>query len=440
MADKPVVVDYTTRFCAGNMQPLFDMVWDGLGESPVPTSVRTHIGAMGLDPDDGAAYVSQNNAWVALTPTLVDTQWGDIGGTLANQTDLDAALDALAVAFAGAGTSGPVPDPVTESSRFLRDDGSWVGTSATARKNLLINGNFDLWERATSQTTTAYGSDDRWRNSHSGSTTKTHSRQTFTLGQTDVPGNPKYYSRTVVATGSGAGDYCLKSQRIESVLTSAGKTVAVSFWAKADAAKDVSIEFFQSFGTGGSPSTIVTAIGVTKFSLTTSWAKYTATASIPSIAGKTLGTDGNDYLAFSIWLDAGSTYDSQTDTLGNQSGTFDIAQVQVEIGDAVTEFERRPIAEETALCRRYYRKLVVNGNQSGSRYSAASAGFMAGLFGQIAPIMRASPTMTLSSFTYTNCSLNDAVATADFFSVRVDKNATAGTYRCYGTIALDAEL
>ena len=48
--------------------------------------------------------------------------------------------------------------------------------------NALINGGFDLWQRATSQTASGYGSDDRWNNGNVG-TTIVHSRQTFTLGQ-----------------------------------------------------------------------------------------------------------------------------------------------------------------------------------------------------------------------------------------------------------------
>ena len=80
----------------------------------------------------------------------------------------------------------------------------------------------------------------------------------------------------------------------------------------------------------------------------------TVTATIPSISGKTLGTNNNSYLILAIWFDAGSTFNARTDSLGQQSGTFEIAQVQVEPGPVATPFERRPIGTELALCQRYY--------------------------------------------------------------------------------------
>ena len=123
----------------------------------------------------------------------------------------------------------------------------------TGFRNKIINGDFDIWQRATSQTTSGYGSDDHWRNIHYGST-KTTSRQTFTVGQTDVPGNPKYYKRTVVTTGSGAGDFASILTKVEDVRTLSGKTATLTFYAKADSPKNIAVEVSQIFGTGGSPS------------------------------------------------------------------------------------------------------------------------------------------------------------------------------------------
>lgn len=226
-------------------------------------------------------------------------------------------------------------------------------------RNKIINGGFDIWQRGTSQTSSGYGSDDRWNNNNSGST-KTASQQTFTVGQTDVPGNPRYWARTVVTTSAGASNYCLKSQSIENVATLSGQTSTLSFWAKADASKNIAIELFQSFGTGGSPSSGVSGIGVTTCALTTSWKYFTVTVSIPSISGKTLGTNNDHSLSVNFWFDAGSSFNARTNSLGQQSGTFDIAQVQLEQGLSATPFEQRPIGMELALCQRYC--MVYSGN------------------------------------------------------------------------------
>jgi len=234
-----------------------------------------------------------------------------------------------------------------------------VSGSPLMFRNKLINGGFDIWQRGTSQTSSGYGSDDRWSNSHNGST-KTASQQTFTLGQTDVPNNPRYWSRTVVTSSAGTGNYVLKNQAIESVFTLAGQTATLSFWAKADASKNIAVEFAQSFGTGGSPSSYNTGIGVTTCALTTSWKYFTVTVSIPSITGKTLGTNNDHFLQVLFWFDAGSTFNSRTNSLGQQSGTFDIAQVQLEAGSAATPFEVRPIGLELSLCQRYYQVLPVS--------------------------------------------------------------------------------
>jgi len=224
-------------------------------------------------------------------------------------------------------------------------------------RNKIINGGFDIWQRGISQTANGdgfgYGSDDRWGNYGFGST-KVHSQQLFTLGQMDVPGNPRYFSRTVVTSAVGAANSVRKYQNIESVRTLAGQTATLSFWAKADATKNIAVEFVQGFGSGGGASTAITGIGIATFALTTSWQRFTTTVSLPSITGKVLGTDNKDYLGIVFWFDSGSDFNSRTNSLGQQSGTFDIANVQLEAGPVATPFEQRPVGTELTLCQRYY--------------------------------------------------------------------------------------
>lgn len=300
--------------------------------------------------------------------------------------------------------------------------GGYGGTSGSGLmfRNKLINGGFDIWQRATSQTSNGYGSDDRWQNGNVGST-KTASQQTFTAGQTDVPGNPRFWARTVVTSSAGSGNYVAKTQPIENVATLSGQTATLSFWAKADASKNIAIEFSQYFGSGGSPSAQVSGIGVTTFALTTSWQRFVTTINIPSIAGKTLGTANDHSLVLNIWFDAGSTFNSRTNSLGQQSGTFDIANVQLEAGDQPTPFEQRPIGTELALCQRYCNLLGPISQQEVARMCVYTSGAM--FFAVAMPVtMRAQPTITAGVL--------DVVTTANVaqtgFSFGVNAGGTVG--------------
>lgn len=290
-----------------------------------------------------------------------------------------------------------------------------------ALRNALINGDFSQWLRGTSQTSSAIASDDRWLNYHAGST-KTHSQQAFTLGQTAVAGEPRWFSRTVVTSVAGAGNAVLKSQKIESVRRFAGRNARLSFYAKADAARQIAIDFQQNFGGGGSPSASVAGIGAQKFSLTTAWTRFAATIAIPSIAGRTLGTDGRDNLELRFWFDAGSSFNAFTASLGQQSGTFDLANVQLEEGTTETNFEQLPPALIAELCGRYARQLTVN---------AVTSGFVQDYtFGP----MRGTPIVAVSSSAWTGTPNFTGTSAS---SVRQAAYATgAGA----GVLLLDAEL
>ena len=267
-------------------------------------------------------------------------------------------------------------------------------------KNKIINGNFDVWQRGTGAFTADEYTADRWVLSQPSSTASV-SQSSFTLGQTDVPNEPKHYITTTVTTASTAGSACLLDQRVENVRTLAGQTATLSFWAKADASKDIAVEFKQDFGTGGSPSADVTAIGVTTCALTTSWQKFEVTVSIPSISGKTLGSNNNDHLQLIFWLEAGSDFNARTNSLGNQSGTFDIAQVQLEAGDTASGFETLSYGETLAMCQRYY--YVASQNLELFSFSGANSGASRRLSFARPVTMRDDPTEsgTLSNVTGT---------------------------------------
>jgi hypothetical protein len=300
-------------------------------------------------------------------------------------------------------------------------------------RNAIINGNFDIWQRGTSFTENQYGA-DRWRSGRSGST-QTVTRQSFTLGQTDVPGDPTYFLRTAVTSVAGAGNNVMLRQYIEDVRTFAGQQITVSFWAKADANKNIAVEFMQNFGTGGSPSSTVQEISPVKKALTTSWQKITHTVTVPSISGKTLGSNDNGYLRLNIWFDAGSNFNANTDTLGQQSGTFDIAQVQVEPGPVATPFERRPIGTELALCQRYYETrpsgfALVLSPGARSTYNAGS--FVSYQFKQTK--------RSVPSVTATSANINTLTTNANIHEVRFNGTANTGGIAQVNNIIINAEL
>lgn len=392
------------------------------------TVERAQEGTTALAFDAGAGVELRFTAGAAAEIVAAIDGKADTGHshTIANVTGLQTALDGKAEASHSHAISG-----VTGLQTAL--DGK-VSLDSRQRGNVLINGGFDVWQRGTSQTSGGYGSDDRWLNQNIGST-KTHSRQAFALGQTDVPGNPKYFSRTVVSSVAGANNICLKQQRIEGVSTLAGETATLSFYAKADAAKNIAIELIQYFGTGGAPSASVATIGSQLIALTTAWQRFSVTVNIPSIAGKTLGTDGNDTLQVNFWFDAGSNLSARAANLGQQSGTFDIANVQLEKGSVATEFEKKTYAEELLACQRYYStgSVSIRGNATGG-----SQVFEYGL--QWFVTMRGTPAMTLNSSGQSNCTVLLQSQTSVGARVTATSSASGGFFLLAAQYTADAEL
>ena len=281
------------------------------------------------------------------------------------------------------------------------DASLWNSGYGQAGKNKIINGDFGINQRAFTTTTTsaAYGF-DRWLYAYSDGTS-TYSAQTFTVGAAPVTGYESTNFARVVTTGQTlTSAFTQLVQKIESVKTFANQTVTVSFWAKAaTGTPKVSIELDQQFGSGGSPSTRVTTYAG-QATLSTSWARYSATVALPSISGKTLGTASDNYLGLNLFLSAGSNFNARTNSLGIQSNTFDFWGVQVEYGSYATPFQTATgtLQGELAACQRYYYLHASGTSKMFANANALSATFAQGYI-QFPVTMRTTPTTACTSGT-----------------------------------------
>ena len=262
-----------------------------------------------------------------------------------SKTTVTAKGDLLAATGSGTVTNLPVgADGTTLVANSASATGvAWAGPTFAAGKNKIINGDFGIWQRGTSAALTnntfAFGP-DRFRAyvTFSAGTT-TFAQQTFTPGTAPVAGyEGQYFARLTCGSTS---TYAEISQKIENVQTYAGQTATFSFWAKASASIAFTPYLIQQFGSGGSGDVATAGSNVT---LTTSWARYTTTLSVPSISGKTIGT-GSCLLALMAYASG---------TLN--SATIDIWGWQAEASNTATAFQTATgtLQGELAACQRYF--------------------------------------------------------------------------------------
>jgi len=265
------------------------------------------------------------------------------------------------------------------------------------RRNLIINGAMQVWQRGTSATGVGSGSGtyetaDRWKFILDTATTVDSYQRAFTLGQTDVPGEPEFYLESDVTASTGSGTYYILAQHIEDVRSLAGQTATLSFWAKSSVGGNkVGIELNQSFGGG---STRVTSVARDSVTLSTSWQKFSVTVDIASISGKTIGTTSASYLELYLWCSAGTDFDFRSSETGVQTGQFDFALIQLELGETATPFEHRSYGEELALCQRYYVQTPSNTAQKRMFNDGGSTKALC-VSGDFPVTMRATPSMTV---------------------------------------------
>ena len=277
---------------------------------------------------DGDIWIDQDTATNAVVPTA-----------LLAKGDIFVATASGAYTRLAAGSNGELLYADSTTSTGLR----WQGDYSVG-KNKILNGDFSIWQRGTSFSSSGQYTADRWVCILNG----TASRQQFTTGSAPVSGyEGQYYLNWTINANAQNAEML---QRIEDVRTFAGQTVTLSFWARSTAgAQPLNVAIYQNFGTGGSPSSMVPATlisGTSPYTPTSTWQRFSFTFSIPSISGKTLGTNNDHFL----WVRTLQFTTTATNT------SIDIWGVQLEAGSVATPFTTNAAnpQAELAACQRYY--------------------------------------------------------------------------------------
>ena len=204
------------------------------------------------------------------------------------------------------------------------------------RRNLLINGGFDVWQRATSNTTNSgFRSVDRWA-------FNTYTGGAFTVSkETDSTfGNVLKWNRTTADTSNTNAGNCIQQPIENAKYLVKGKSVTVSFWLKNE--KTVLRSGFVRFRINVSPYTLLAPVQY--------WESGGNEWEYHSFTFQTSETVNSDHIELQIQMDNGSSM-----------GAMFIAQCQFELGKVATPFEHRSYGEELALCQRYYQRITGGG-------------------------------------------------------------------------------
>ena len=295
-----------------------------------------------------------------------------------------------------------------------------MGSQNQTFRNRIINGAMMIDQRnagaSVTPTTTSTYTLDRW--SAQLSVTSKYSVQQNAGSVTPPVGFTNYLGCTSLSAYTvGTSEFFGIRQIIEGLNiadlawgTANAKTITLSFWVYSS----LTGTFGGSLRNGATDRSYPFSYSIP---VANTWTQISIT-----IAGDTTGTwltnnQGGLNLFFSLgagstlsgtagaW--AGANYNSATgatSVVGTNGATFYITGVQLEKGSTATPFEQRLYGTELALCQRYYQagQLFVRGN-------SAISGFV--YYWVSWPVqMRTSPTVTLSSTTYSNGSSGSANA------------------------------
>ena len=268
-------------------------------------------------------------------------------------------------------------------------------------RNYLHNSLFNVTQRGAGPfTVTSNYTLDRWLLNLVSDTASVATSLISDAGRTAIGDEEAIQSLGNTFTGNAAaGAFNNVTQLIESLRRLAGKTVTVSFWAIATSGTpNLGISIDQYFGTGGSPSAQVNGNGIAVV-LSTTWTRYTVTFAVPSIIGKTLGSNNDHATVLRFWYSSGATNATRAGNVGVQSNGIALWGVQLEVGSVVTPLEKPDPRYDLSNCQRFFTALSV---YYFNAYATLGAAFYSTFL--MPTTMRASPTITFANQAYVNAS------------------------------------
>jgi hypothetical protein len=251
------------------------------------------------------------------------------------------------------------------------------------RRNLIINGDFQINQRAvTSSTSNGYLA-DRW---YCG-VNNTHTQAIVS----DAPDGFEYSHKITVGSASANTvlGYFFTKIEAQNIITPLGwdgagngSNAVLSFWVKSSVTGKYSTYSRNNADTENYIKTFT-------INSANTW-EYKTLSITPPTAG-TWTTDNTSGLQVSFGISGSASANAvasegwhtanyimttdSTDLYTNAGATWQITGLQLEIGDIATPFEHRSYGEELALCQRYFAKLGADPNSTGNySYQAYAAG------------------------------------------------------------------
>lgn len=231
-------------------------------------------------------------------------------------------------------------------------DISTAPSQLNGMKNILINGDFRIWQKGTDLNPLVTGNAvtgvDRWTNSYCDFTARMRKVEDTINGET--------VDTVEITKSSGTYTACEFTQKVEHSVSKylRGQTVTFSFWVKKVGSTfgDHSIQYWlgdsetiddtgwtnsRTYDRGRSSGSVTGTTSTTVTFTNNNWVKYSVT--------RTLSADTNTIYC--------TIYTGSTPT----GEGIRIAKCQLEVGSTATDFERRPIGLEDTLCQRYFQRI-----------------------------------------------------------------------------------